>query len=513
MAQAKRPKAKKAGALANYHAKRRFKETPEPRGLVAGRKVRDHGVYVIQKHAARRLHYDFRLELDGVLKSWAVTKGPSLDPAVKRLAVRTEDHPINYATFEGRIPAGNYGAGTVLLWDRGRWEPVGDPHEGLAKGKLAFDLMGERLTGRWALVRMRSDEREKRENWLLIKEHDAKADPDRDVTAEETASVASGREIEEIAAMPDAIWTGNPGDPAPRKKGSKADKPASTGVKKRPGRRAKLPPFTEPMLATLVDDVPEGDDWIFEMKFDGYRAMAAASGEHVRIYTRRGQDWTARFPALVAAIARLDLDGALLDGEIVAIDEKGRSDFNALQNALDGRDSMLSYFVFDLLEEKGKSLRRRPLRQRKALLQELMGAAGRRGPVFFVDHVDQNGAGMLASLCEKGFEGVLAKRAGSTYAPGKRSKSWVKIKCGHEQEFVIVGWSPSDKNRPFSSILLGVHDQGGLRYAGRVGSGFSDRDLTRLSRRFRPVSKPPLCLIRRAMSETGMNQTRLYAAK
>jgi len=462
-------------ALSTYHAKRRFKETPEPRGHVA-RSARN--IFMIQKHAATRLHYDFRLELDGVLKSWAVTKGPSLDPTVKRLAVRTEDHPIEYATFEGRIPKGNYGAGTVLLWDRGSWEPIGDPREGLDKGKIAFNLRGERLHGRWALVRMRAKEGEKRENWLLIKERDQEADPERDIVTEEITSVASGRAMEDIAAAPDAIWTGKPGDPAPKAKRVK---------------RADIPRFVEPMAATLVDDVPEGRDWLFEMKFDGYRALAATSGANVRIYTRNGQDWTAKFPGIAGAVARLDLDGALLDGEIVAIDEKGRSDFASLQGALQGDDATLSYFVFDLLQEGGHSLLRKSLLHRKERLRDLLGDAGRKGPVFFVDHVESNGAAMLASLCDKGFEGVIAKRGESTYTPGRRTKSWVKVKCGREQEFVIVGWSKSDKkDRPFASIVLAVHEDGKLRYAGRVGSGFSQRTLAMLAKRFKPVSKPPV---------------------
>jgi bifunctional non-homologous end joining protein LigD len=472
---AARTKRRRPGALATYYAKRHFKDTPEPRGHVARSA---HNIYMIQKHAATRLHFDFRLELDGVLKSWAVTKGPSLDPTVKRLAVRTEDHPIEYATFEGRIPKGNYGAGTVLLWDRGSWEPIGDPHEGLAKGKIAFNLRGQRLHGRWALVRMRNKEGEKRENWLLIKERDQEADPERDIVAEETTSVASGRALEDIATAPEAIWTGKPGDPAPK----------ATRVK-----RAKLPAFVEPMMATLVDDVPDGRDWVFEMKFDGYRALAAASGDNVRIYTRNGQDWTAKFPSIARAVGRLELDGTLLDGEIVAIDEKGRSDFGTLQGALQGNDAALSYFVFDLLEEGGHSLRRKPLTERKERLRTLLGDAGRKGPVFFVDHVESNGAAMLKSLCDKGFEGVLAKRADSLYTPGRRTKSWMKIKCGNEQEFVIVGWSKSDKkDRPFASIVLAVHEGGKLRYAGRVGSGFSQRTLAMLAKRFKPVAKPPV---------------------
>jgi bifunctional non-homologous end joining protein LigD len=238
-----------------------------------------------------------------------------------------------------------------------------------------------------------------------------------------------------------------------------------------------------------VDDVPDGDDWIFEVKFDGYRAISAVRGEKARIFTRGGLDWTSHFPSVARALSRLDLDGALLDGEIVAIDEQGRNDFGALQNALNTSAS-LSYFVFDLLELEGKSLRRLPLVERKEKLRDVLGDAGRKGPIFFVDHVERNGTGMLASLCDKGYEGIIGKRANQAYRSG-RSKSWLKIKCGHEQEFVIFGWSDSTRDRPFSSLVLGLREGGGYRYAGRVGSGFSDRDLQRLSKRFHETRKKP----------------------
>lgn len=466
-------------ALATYRAKRRFDRTPEP----SGRRNRRQGrLYTIQKHAARRLHYDLRLELDGVLKSWAVTKGPSLDPSVKRLAVRTEDHPVDYATFEGRIPPGNYGAGTVLLWDRGTWEPVEDPHRGLERGKLVFELHGKRLKGRWALVRMRHG-RERRENWLLIKERDNAVDRALDVTAENTTSVASGREIEQIAAAPEALWE-RAGSRALRATGAQTTHNRRTTTK----RRSRLPRFVEPTLATLVDEVPQGDRWLFEVKFDGYRALAAVADEDVRIYTRNGLDWTRRYPAIANSLAALSLPGVLLDGEIVVIDDRGRSDFGALQNALKGEDRGMSYFVFDLLEEEGKSLRTKPLVERKKRLKTLLGDSGRRGPIFYTDHVERHGGRVLSTLCDTGFEGVIAKRTDAPYRSG-RGRSWLKIKCGHEQEFVVLGWSPSSRSRPFSSLLLGVHENGELRYAGRVGAGFSAKDLATLSKRFRPTDR------------------------
>lgn len=309
-----------AHPLETYVAKRRFDRTPEPSG---GKATEQGNLYAIQKHAATRLHYDLRLELDGVLKSWAITRGPSLDPAEKRLAVRTEDHPIDYAHFEGNIPEGDYGAGTVLLWDRGTWEPLKDPTKGLKEGRLEFALHGERLKGRWALIRMRPRKGEKAENWLLIKGDDDAADRETDVTETGDASVLTGRGMTAIAA------------------GRAASRMRSAA--------SPLPEFVKPALATLVDDVPESDDWLFEIKFDGYRALAAVSGDEVRIDTRNRLDWTARYPRIADALRALDLDGALLDGEIVVVDKDGRTDFGALQRALKGEGGALSYFVFDLL--------------------------------------------------------------------------------------------------------------------------------------------------------------------
>jgi bifunctional non-homologous end joining protein LigD len=464
-------------SLSLYRSKRRFGETPEPRGRLSGKSGR---LYTIQKHAARRLHYDLRLELDGVLKSWAVTKGPSLDPADKRLAVRTEDHPVDYAKFEGRIPDGNYGAGTVLLWDQGEWLPIGDPHAGLADGKLVFELHGERLKGRWALVRFHSQRDNKRENWLLIKEKDAAATPDSEITERATSSVASGRDIEAIAVAPEAVW----------RSGTPVSAPVATARRSR--SKGQMPVFSPPALATLVDHLPEGPNWLFEVKFDGYRAVTAAAGDQARIYTRSGNDWTDRYPGIARAIAALDLDGALLDGEVVVIDKEGRSDFGALQQALSSGGNGLNYFVFDLLELSGKNLRDEPLSARKARLCKLLAGLPRSSSVAYTDHVSGDGREMYQTLCAKGFEGVIAKRADARYRPG-RGHAWLKIKCAHEQEFVIVGWSPSEADRPFASILLAQRDGGQLRYAGRAGSGFSENDLTTLAKHFKALARrgPP----------------------
>lgn len=501
-------------SLATYHAKRRFNETPEPKGRVAAGKGFQ---YTIQKHAARRLHYDLRLELDGVLKSWAVTRGPSLNPQDKRLAVRTEDHPVDYATFEGIIPKNNYGAGTVLLWDEGEWEPIGDPHEGLKSGKLVFLLRGQRLKGRWALIRMRGQKGESHENWLLIKETDPFAKRSGDVTKEYISSVSSGRTIEDIATSDSAIWISNrsadgtakaasPARAVKKQNGkaaagttgsvakgrAKAAK-ASVASPARRKRRAAQPEFTEPALATLVDAPPSGENWIFEMKFDGYRALASASGSKVAIYTRSGQDWTARFPGIADAVATMDLNGALLDGEIVAIDDNKRPNFSLLQHVLKHGGQSLAYFVFDLLAQDGKSLRDVPLGDRKERLRALLAATQSSGLVHFSDHAMSDGQAMFKQLCGAGYEGIVAKRVDQPYRPG-RSRAWLKIKCDRDQEFIIVGWSKSDRGRPFASLDLAVREGKELRYAGRVGTGFSEEVLRDVKRQLKPlaVEKPPV---------------------
>lgn len=469
-----------ANALAAYNAKRRFNETPEPRGGRVNARANAGGAYSIQKHAATRLHYDLRLEMNGVLKSWAITKGPSMDPAIKRLAVRTEDHPLDYLTFEGRIPDGNYGAGTVLLWDEGSWEPIGDAQAGLEKGKLAFRIKGQRLKGRWALVRMKGKPGEKRENWLMIKEFDDEVEREHpEITEDFQRSVASGRDLKQIAAAPEAVWG---------RKGAKLATPRRSMAK-----HAALPRFAAPALATLADAVPTSGNWLFEVKLDGYRAIAAASGDTVRVFTRNGHDWSDRFVPLTEAMAALDLDGALLDGEIVAVDPEGKSDFGLLQQAIKGRHVELSYFVFDLLREGGRDLRGLPLTERKARLRKLLAHAPTKGPVFYNDHLTKGGQAMLDSLCAKGFEGIIAKRADDRYPKG-RSRSWLKIKCEKSQEFVIVGWSPSERGRSFSSVLLGVYEDGKLRYAGRAGSGFDATELGDLAAKFKRLTrKTPAC--------------------
>jgi bifunctional non-homologous end joining protein LigD len=469
------PRAAKSDSLATYRAKRRFGETAEPRGVKPGKAAGQK--YLIQKHDARRLHYDFRLELDGVLLSWAVTRGPSYSTKDRRLAVRTEDHPLEYGGFEGTIPKGNYGGGTVMLWDTGTWEPLGDPHEGVARGKLVFLLHGERLRGRWGLIRMQPREKEKNENWLLIKENDEYANTNPDLLEDSNTSVVSHRDLGEIAAGGSAEWRIGSG---------------------------KLPGFRPPMLATLVDEPPAGGDWRFEIKFDGYRAQIAAHGKNVKIYTRSGLDWTEKFLGIAKAAAALNLDGALLDGEITVLDSAGRSDFGALVAALEAGQGSLTCFVFDLLELAGEDLTGQALTARKAALKQLLGKAKPNAAIQYSEDFaptgKDGGAKLLHTACERGLEGLIAKRADAAYRPGRQA-SWLKIKCRHEQEFLILGFAASEKNRPFSSLLMGVREGAKIRYAGRVGTGFDEAALASLAklRDQHKTAKPPAAAIPAAM--------------
>nr|WP_210284093.1 DNA ligase D [Aureimonas phyllosphaerae] len=460
--------------MKRYREKRDFTRTAEPEG---GSNTGERLAFTVQKHDARRLHYDFRIEWEGVLKSWAVTRGPSLDPADKRLAVRVEDHPLDYGTFEGTIPAGEYGGGTVMLWDRGWWEPEGDPSEGLERGNLKMRLHGEKMRGRWALVRMKGRDRGSRENWLLIKERDEDAAPGEDLLALDR-SVKTGRSLDEIAkgspARKAARPAGEASEPVARPKASR---------RKAKGRPAELPAFRPVQLALLTDAAPEGDDWLHEVKYDGYRVEIALGGGAVRFSTRNEQDWTTRFASLTDAALALPCRSALIDGEVVAFDADGRADFSTLQKAL-GDKSPLSCFCFDLLELDGNDLSGAPLVERKALLKALLEAGG-DGALLYSEHVRGNGPSVFRGICEAGQEGLVSKRADAPYV-GSRNGDWLKVKCTRRQEFVIGGWSPSAKpGRPFSSILVGVMEEGRLVYRGRVGSGFDAEALEDLAARFR----------------------------
>jgi len=459
--------------LREYRAKRDFARTREPLGKAAQKAAgaARRGTFVVQKHDATRLHFDFRLELDGVLKSWAITRGPSNNPADKRLAVHVEDHPLDYGGFEGTIPAGQYGGGTVMLWDRGTWEPVGDPHEGLEKGDLKFRLFGERMKGEWVLVHMKGRDTRRRngpdrENWLLIKHGDVYA-RDRDtLTGRFTRSLATGRDFAAIARG------------APPTKSSKV--PARAVWQSGGGR---TPHFRPPQLATLTDTVPAGSNWLFEMKYDGYRCLAAIAGDNVRLYTRNGLDWTEQFSNLVEPLRSLEIGSALIDGEICAFDGKGRTDFTTLKTVL-SRGGRLEYFAFDLLEADGEDLSGAPLIERKTRLEKLLARSPRNGPVQYSAHVRGHGQKVLDALCRDRYEGVIAKRADAPYR-GERNRDWYKVKCLKRQEFVIGGWSPSHKRSGFASLLLGAWQGKSLTYRGRVGTGFSHDVLDDIEKRLK----------------------------
>ena len=448
--------------LKDYRQKRDFSLTPEPDDKAdasSGTQLS----FVVQKHDATRLHYDFRLEWEGVLLSWAVTRGPSYDPSEKRLAVRTEDHPLAYGAFEGIIPQGQYGGGTVMLWDRGSWQPVGDFNKGLKEGKLVFRLDGERLKGEWTLVRMKPRNGETRENWLLIKHREEGVSlPRGDVLKTHVKSVATGRTMAQIAKGGRAIAKSDLASTRPKK----VAVPVRSAS--RPGKAAVMPKWRQPQLATLVSEAPEGDEWIAELKYDGYRALIAVAGGGARVYTRSGKDWTEKFPEIAAAAARLRTDGTLLDGEIVAFDRNGKTDFSALQSAIKAGGTGLSCFLFDMIAEGGEDISGLPLLERKARLEAMLGEGS--APLIYSTHVKGSAGRVLDQVCGAGHEGIVAKLASEPYRTG-RSRSWLKVKCGRRQEFVIGGYARSDKaGRTVRSILIGVHENGELVYKGRVGA-------------------------------------------
>lgn len=436
--------------LSAYRAKRDFNRTAEPpSGGRAGR-----GLFVIQHHWARREHYDFRLELDGVLVSFAVAKGPSLDPKVRRLAVRTEDHPLAYAEFEGTIPKGEYGGGTVMLWDRGTYVPQSDdPAEDLARGELKIVLHGERTVGKFVLVRMNVEGG--RENWLLIKERDRYAEPgEADLTKRFDRSVASGRTRAEIEA------------------GIRATGPRSSRARPTSQVGPSPPDYVKPMLCTQSERAPDGDAWLHEIKYDGYRIQAAAEGTDIRLYSREGLDWSHRFPLLRDALGALDLRGALIDGEAVVFDERGLTDFPALVAELDQANARVSFVAFDLMFADGQDLRGEKLIDRKRRLAELLTGADQRR-IRVSDHVIDRGPDVFQAAVSGGAEGIVSKKAASVYVSG-RSSAWVKVKGTRREDVVVVGYLPSDK-RAFRSLHCAVEVDGRLRYVGGVGTGFTAR--------------------------------------
>jgi bifunctional non-homologous end joining protein LigD len=471
--------------LETYRRKRNFSRSPEPEG--GGEPTKPGFRFVIQKHAARRLHYDLRLELDGVFKSWAVTEGPSLMPSEKRLAVEVEDHPLDYGNFEGRIAKGEYGGGTVLVWDRGEWSPIGDPHAGLAKGHLEFDLLGEKLGGRWHLVRMRRKAKEKQANWLLIKADDAAARVagTPEITEEMPRSVVSNRTLEMIAREP---------DPEPAGKSQPAEPlavPAGPRVRIDPASLAgatpaPLPTFIEPCLATLTHAPPTGDKWLHEIKFDGYRLQARISRGRISLRTRNGLDWTEKFAGapFVGGLRRLALSTGIIDAEVVS-ETAGVSDFAQLQADLaQGKADRLVLYAFDLLHLDGHDLRGVALAQRKQALEQLIGTDA---ALRYSAHIGEGGEILLRHACRLGLEGIVSKLREGRYRSG-RGGDWLKSKCALGQEFLIIGFVPSSTSkRSVGALALAYHRDGALVYAGRVGSGIAERDGRELFDKLEPL--------------------------
>lgn len=445
--------------LTTYHKKRDFTVTREPRGKL--RKTSRTLQFVVQKHAASHLHYDFRLELNGVLLSWAVPKGPSLDPQIKRLAVHVEDHPVEYGSFEGVIPAGEYGGGNVIVWDNGTWECDMDPQKAYDKGHIAFTVKGKKLKGHWQLVQIKKDPK----NWLLIKSADryAKNEADYSIIDAKPKSVISRKTVEEIGKVP---------------------------LKKKPHSRSKkiaLPAKISPELATLVTKPPEGNEWLHEIKLDGYRLLAFINQNKVRLITRNQLDWTAKFPALAQRLKNLKLGNAILDGELVALDKNQHSDFQLLQNSIHNADtSQLVYFIFDLLYFQQTDLRHLSLIERKTQLQAILTTDEY---IRFSDHIIGQGEKLLAKVCKLGLEGIVSKRCNSPYRE-TRTLDWQKSKCNERQEFVIVGYTaPKGHRQQFGSLLLAVKKGEKWVYCGHVGTGFNEASLREVGNKIHALKK------------------------
>ncbi len=497
--------------LDEYRRKRRFDSTTEPSGETDGT---GGARFVVQKHAARRLHYDLRLELDGVLRSWAVPKGPSLDPGERRLAVQVEDHPLEYAGFEGVIPQGEYGAGSVIVWDTGEWRPLGgggragtesrakrggpisaeEARRHLSEGHLKFELAGQKLAGAWVLVRMKRRDGEERDNWLLIKERDERSRPlsEYDVLSARPESVITGKGVEDVATAAEGPDAAETPAPEPRRTPRVLDASSIGGA-----RRVALPRGIDFQLAVGVATAPEGDEWLHEIKLDGYRVRSILVDGEARMLTRNGADWTDRFGALASAIESIGARSAVLDGEVVSLDRQGASDFGALRRAL-SEGGPLTYMVFDLLYLDGYDLRAAPLLERKGALARLLSQLPAEAPLRYVDHVIGLGEQFRRAACTYALEGVVSKRADRPHYPG-RNRDWLKSKCLKRQEFVVGGFTrPSGARTGFGALLLGAYDADSLLYVGRVGSGFPERTLRDLQARLKglrretpPFANPP----------------------
>lgn len=478
-----------ADALDVYNKNRDFHANPEPLGAKKNarkKKSEDHALqFCIQKHDASRLHYDFRIEIEGTLKSRAVPKGPSLDPQVKRQAMEVEDHPLNYATYEGNIPEGHYGAGDVTVWDRGIWKCIGDPVGSYKKGKLKFELEGEKLGGLWNLVRTHQEGKSK--PWFLIKHQDSAAKPEAefDVVKELPDSVLSDRTIipKKRGKQPKAKSDEEVPEPRKQAKSGKL-----TGAKPAP-----LPDLIKPQLATLVETAPS-EDWRYEIKFDGYRMMARIDNGEVKLFTRNGHDWTSKLPRQAEALSSLALESAWLDGEVIAADDEGVPSFQILQNAFEsGKSQAIVFYLFDMPYLNGVDLREVPVEERRAALAQVVERS-EDDIIRFSEDFGEEASDLLTSVCQMHMEGLIGKRAGSTYV-SRRSDDWIKLKCKHRQEFVVVGYSePKGARTSFGALLLGLHDKdsGELRYSGKVGTGFNERTLRTILEQLKPLetSKP-----------------------
>lgn len=471
-----------------YNRKRNFDITPEPFEEEAPRgKHRNQALrFVIQKHDARGLHYDFRLELEGTLKSWAIPKGPSLDPANKRMAIRTEDHPLSYAKFEGHIPQGQYGGGDVIVWDEGVWEPQGDALASFQSGKLKFRLTGEKLSGDWALVRTRSLDKSDKEHWLLIKERDATARQaeEYDILVDRPESVLSGKLLPGDETKPS-----NKTQQTTKKPLEKTNKSKPARASTKPG---SIPETFSPQLATLVSEPPAGD-WLYEIKFDGYRMLARVLNGEVKLFTRNGNDWTDRLPAQAKAIAALNLKDSWLDGEVVVLNDNGLPSFQALQNAFDSKVSTdIIFYLFDAPYLNNEDLRELPLEERRKKLKKIIPRSA-KSPLRYSDTFDADHRSIIQSACAMSLEGVIGKRIGSPYV-SRRSEEWIKLKCRLRQEFVIVGYTePQGSRSGFGAILLAVHkalNSSELIYAGRVGTGFDNKRLADMHKKMKLLEQP-----------------------
>ncbi len=451
--------------LQEYHSKRDFKKTLEPRGRKYSTKNKK--IFVIQKHAASHLHYDFRLELDGVLKSWAIPKGPSLNPDDKRLAVEVEDHPMDYAYFEGSIPLGEYGGGDVIVWDRGEWIPPKNPLKALESGRLEFELHGEKLSGRWLLVRTRKMGNSKKSQWLLIKRHDQFAEDNVDIL-ENDKSVISGKKL------PDDTFE------------TPVKKPVPTPKKKTTVKTA-LPDFVAPQLALLAEVAPQGENWVHEIKLDGYRTLCHKKKSNIKLLTRSGLDWTNKYKFIEQECKKIPADSVMLDGEIVWVDDNGVSHFQGLQNSLDNhRSNELFYYVFDILHFNGQDLQDYPLLERKTLLKKLLKETPSK-KILFSDHWRGDGKNVLKSACHLHLEGIVSKEVQSIYQSG-RTKNWIKSKCSKVQEFVIGGYTLQNKNNSLGALLMGAYNaQNEFQYIGRVGTGFNSAESTRLLEKLKKI--------------------------